>query len=283
MIDENQNEEAPPQEPEPEPDQPPPEPEPDGEEDDSVVVQIGNEETQEQDYSVMPPWVKELRRGYERTQRKNAKLTRELEQLKSATAEKPMAPADPGPKPTFASCDYDEEKYEARVAEWHEARLRASRFEEKKKADLQAIQKQYDDRHRQYQAAKEDMRLPDFDDAEGTVNDTFSMVQRGIIISAADNPALLTYALGKNPKKLQELASIKDPIRFAFAAAKLEKELKVSKRKPKTAPEKTVEATGELSGRSDNLDRLRDEAEKKGSIDDVLAYRRKLRKQQRAG
>jgi len=47
-------------------------------------------------------------------------------------------------------------------------------------------------------------------------------VQQDIILQAAQNPALAVYALGKSKDKAKELASIKDPVKFAFALGKLE-------------------------------------------------------------
>ena len=46
------------------------------------------------------------------------------------------------------------------------------------------------------------------------------------------------YALGKNPKKAKELGEITDPVKFAFAVAKLETQLTVTSRKQVPPPEK---------------------------------------------
>jgi hypothetical protein len=55
--------------------------------------------------------------------------------------------------------------------------------------------------------------------------------------------------------------------------------LKINKRKPKTAPEKTIKGTGSISGTVDsNLDRLRAEAERTGDYSKVMQYKRKKRK-----
>jgi hypothetical protein len=95
------------------------------------------------------------------------------------------------------------------------------------------------------------------------------------VLQGADNPALVIYALGKNPKKAAELAKIEDPVKFAFAVAKLEKELKVTNRKAAPAPERMVSSTGRVSGAVDStLERLRAEAEKTGNYTKVLQYKR---------
>ena len=78
---------------------------------------------------------------------------------------------------------------------------------------------------------------------------------------------------------MKELAGIQDPVKFAFAVAKLEAQLKVTpKRKPTTKVEKMIKGSGSLAGTTDKkLDRLRAEAEKTGDLSKVHAYKRQLR------
>jgi hypothetical protein len=61
--------------------------------------------------------------------------------------------------------------------------------------------------------------------------------------------------LGKHPEKLRQLASIADPIEFAFAAAKLEGQTKMERRKPATQPESRVSGAGVIpkQGLSDRI------------------------------
>ena len=129
-----------------------------------------------------------------------------------------------------------------------------------------------------YSKAKTELKVKDFDDAEATVQETLNSTQQGIILQGAENPALLVYALGKNPKKAKELASITDPVKYAFAVAKLETQLKVTNRKAAPPPEKTVRGTGPVSGTVDSqLERLRADAEKTGDYSKVMAYKRQKR------
>jgi hypothetical protein len=122
------------------------------------------------------------------------------------------------------------------------------------------------------------MRVRDFDDAESVVSDMMDTTKQGIIISGAENPAHVVYALGRHPDHAKRLAEIEDPIQFAFAVAKMEAQLKVSPRKAKAPPEKKMSGTGRVSGTVDNtLDRLRDEAMKTGDMSKVMAYKRKQR------
>ena len=98
------------------------------------------------------------------------------------------------------------------------------------------------------------------------------------MLQGADNPALVIYALGKNPKKAKELADIKDPVKFAFAVAKLEKELKVTNRRAAPPPERVVSGTGRSSGAVDStLERLREDAARTGNMTKVIAYKAQKR------
>ena len=122
------------------------------------------------------------------------------------------------------------------------------------------------------------MKVKDYEEAEAIVLETFNTTQQGIVIQGADNPALLAYALGKDPAKAKELASITDPIRFAFAIAKLETQVKTSPRKSPPAPEKVIQTNGPVGGSTDTtLERLRAEAERTGDYSKVSAYKRSRR------
>ena len=100
-----------------------------------------------------------------------------------------------------------------------------------------------------------------------------------MIIQGSDNPALTIYAIGKNSKVAQELADIKDPVKFAFAVSKMEGKLKMGKRKAKPAPEATVKGGGGGVGKDHTLERLQKEADKTGDRSKIFAYRKKLRDQ----
>jgi hypothetical protein len=109
------------------------------------------------------------------------------------------------------------------------------------------------------------------------VQEVLNTTQQGILLQGSDNSALLVYALGKNPKKAKELSEIKDPVRFAFAVAKLETQLKVTK-KTAPPPEKTPPSGGARStgGSDEVLDNLRAKAERTGDYTQVIAYKRQL-------
>lgn len=240
---------------------------------DEVVVSIGDEQPAEQ--KPAPRWVRELRKSQRQLERENRELKARLE----STANTETKPVQLGPKPTLDSCDYDSEKYEAELAAW---------FERKRDADQKSrqLQELEEAQHREWQAklaayskAKSELRVRDYGDAEDAVQSMFDVTQQGVMLEGAENAALLVYALGKNPSEAKKLAAIKSPVKFAFALAKLEKELKVSTRtKQAPPPDKSVSGTGRISGSVDsNLERLRAEAEKTGDMTKVIQYKRQLK------
>ena len=244
------------------------------EHDDVVVVTIGEEAPPTEEHAQAPEWVRELRKSHRELQRRN----RELEdKLKTNTAEtKPAVTL--GPKPKLEDHDYDADKYEQALANWYEQKRQVDEQAAKAEAEAKSANDAWQAKLTSYGKAKTELKVKDFEDAEATVQETLSTTQQGIILQGAENPALLVYALGKNPKKAKELASITDPVKYAFAVAKLETQLKVTNRKAAPPPEKTVRGTGSVSGTVDSqLERLRADAEKTGDYSKVIAYKRSKR------
>ena len=240
--------------------------------DDEVIVTIGEESPPQEEEKPAPEWVRELRKQHRELQKRNRELEAKLNQDQAPKAN------DPGKKPTLEDFDYDAEKFEASLAQWFERKRQADEQAAKVQADIEKQQQEWQAKLEGYGKAKAELKVRDYDDAEGIVQESFNTTQQGVILQGADNPALLVYALGKNPKKAKELASISDPVKFAFAIAKLETQLKVTNRKAAPPPEKAVQGTGRVSGSVDStLDRLRAEAEKSGDYSKVMAYKRQKR------
>ena len=243
--------------------------------DDEVVVSIdGESPTQEDDDNKAPEWVRDLRKSHRETQRENRELKAKLDAL-SGAADKP---AELGKKPTLEDCDYDSDVYDQKLGEWYEKKREHDEAQAKVKEDQRKQEQEWQNNLDEYAKKKANLKVRDFDDAEAFVQDNFSQMQQGMIIQGAENPALVFYALGKNPKKAKELSEIKDPVKFAFTVAKLETQMKVTTRKAATKPEKTVSGNARPSGSVDStLERLRAEAEKTGDYTKVTQYKRQKR------
>lgn len=239
--------------------------------DDDVVVSIGEESPPQEEETRAPEWVRELRKANREKERK----IRELEAKLNATATE-TKPVALGPKPTLEACDYDSEEYEKKLADWYEQKRHADAAEAEAQAQRDAEAKAWQDKLDSYAKARASLKVRDYEDAEAFALETFNVTQQGIVLQGSDNPALIIYALGKNSTKAKELASITDPVKFAFAVAKLETQLKVTNRKAAAAPERTISTGGgRISGSVDStLDRLREEALKTGDMSKVMAYKR---------
>lgn len=247
----------------------------DVEEEQDVLVSIGDElPVEDEEAKSAPAWVKNLRREHKAAQR-------ELKQLKSQlqrTGTSEPAQVSLPPKPTLESSDYDTERFEANLASWYEQKRVYEQQEAARQSAVAEAQASWKQRLDTYQTERNSLKARDYEEAEAVVADTLSITQQGMILSGAEKPALLIYALGKNPKKAAEMAAIQDPVKFAFAVARLETTLKIQNRKPSAAPERSPSGTAPKSGNADStLERLRAEAERTGDLSKVIAYKRQLK------
>ena len=247
-----------------------PEEEAESEEPDEIVVSIDGEEPPPQEEQAAPEWVRELRREHRELKKRNRELESRVNQ---STETNPVVSL--GPKPNLEALDYDTEKYEQSLADWYERKRLVDDQQGQVRRAEEEQQQAWNAKLEGYVEAKTKLKVRDYDDAEEVAQQMFNVVQQGVVIQGAENPALVIYALGKNPKKAKELAAIDDPVKFAFAVAKLESNLKIGNRKAATQPERTVSATAPSSGAVDStLERLREEASKTGNMDKVMAYKR---------
>lgn len=204
--------------------------------DEEVIVSFGDEAAPASEEA--PEWVRDLRKRNRELERENSDLK------KGQTPQVPKA----GPKPTLwdDGIDGDEDKLVERVIDW----TKAVNAEEAAKTEAQKAEETQRERHEAkvmaFAEQKQKLGVKDFDEAEAEVLGALSQAQQAILIHGAENKAQLVYALGKHPEKLRQLASITDPIEFAFAAAKLEGQTKVSRR-PATNPESRVSGSGQIS------------------------------------
>lgn len=241
-------------------------------EDDEVVVSIGDEKPEEETEEVQqaPTWVKDLRKSSREKDKRIKELERELQAKAAPEPEKPKL----GPRPTLEEFGYDEEKHSAATDAWYDKKHQVDAVEAQAKAEQEKAQQEWQGKLASYGKAKAELKVRDFDDAEDVARETLSVVQQGIILQGAENPALVVYALGKSPAKAKELSAITDPVKYAFAIAKLESQLKVSPRKAPPPERLASSGSAAISGSVDsNLERLRNEAAKTGDYSKVIAYK----------
>lgn len=240
-----------------------------------VVVTLGDEPqpAEEDDTARAPQWLKDLRKS-------NREMVRALREKDAQIAAMKGANAQPdavvlGAKPSLASCDFDEERFEQELEAWHITKSKVEAQAKAKEDAQRAQQAAWEKKLQAHEEAKSKLRVPDFEDAAASVEDNFSVVQRGILIDCAKDSAALMYALGKNPAKLKELAAIQNPAHFTWALSQLETKLKVEPRKAVPPAERVLRGSGSLAGTTDKvLEQLQAEADKTGDRSKVAKYMR---------
>lgn len=248
---------------------------PDDTEEEELIVTIGEETPpqEETDEKRAPEWVRNLRtkaREQERELRELRKLRDGVEQQKQTQL---------GPKPTLEACDYDAELFERRLDAWKERKAVADRQAAEAKEAEAKRQQYFNSKFEAYSTRKAEVigKIKDFADVEETVLHTLDDTQRGVVLAHAKDPALLLYAIGKDEKRLQELAKLSDPVEFIFAVARMETQMKTQSRKPASAPETRITGSAPSPGSETQLNKLREAAEKTGDYTKVIAYKKQLK------
>lgn len=250
-------------------------------EDEEFIITVGDEdpkpsEDDEFNGKPAPTWVKDLRKQSREDKKRIKELEAQLQ--KSQPAEKPI---EVGAKPKLSDFDYDEDKFEQAVEQWHERKRQVEQQQESQRAEEEKAQQAWQQKMQSYEERRQSVaaKVRDFEEVEEAAKDKLSPTQQGILIHAADNPELIMYHLGKNPAKAKELSEITDPIQFAFAAAKLDAQMKIQTRKPATQPERKPSGSGSLNGVVDKkLAQLEAEAERTGDRTELIKYKKSLQK-----
>lgn len=250
-------------------------------EDEEFVITVGDEEPEpsdEDDFSgkPAPAWVKELRKKEREARKRIKELEAQVQQAKPADK-----PIEVGPKPKLADFDYDEDQFETAVEQWHERKRQVEQQQAAKQAEEEKAKQAWQQKMQSYEERRQNVasKVKDFEELEEAAKDKLTPTQQGILIHAAENPELIMYHLGKNPKKAQELSAITDPVLFAFAAAKLDSQMKIQTRKPATQPEKKPSGSAGLAGAVDQkLAQLEAKAAKTGDRTELIKYKKSLQK-----
>ena len=250
-------------------------------EDEEFVITVGDEDPEpsdDDDFSGQPApaWVKDLRKQSREDKKRIKELEAQVQQAKPA--EKPI---EVGLKPKLADFDYDEDQFESAVEQWHERKRQVEQQQASKQAEEKQAQQAWQSKMQSYEERRQTVaaKVRDFEEVEEAAKDKLTPTQQGILIHAAENPELIMYHLGKHPNKAKELAEITDPIQFAFAAAKLDSQMKIQTRKPATQPEKKPSGSAGLAGAVDQkLAQLEAKAAKTGDRTELIKYKKSLQK-----
>lgn len=220
--------------------------------------------------------MRKVRKDNRSLSKENRELKKKLDEI-TETSEN--IPGEPGRKPILEDFDYDTDLYEQKLDDWYRRKNEYDELlkseEQKKEKEAQNWQKVIDS----YNKKRNELGANDYEEAEEAIKEAFDTVQQSMILQGADNPALVVYALGRNPDKLKELSETKEPVKFAFKIAKLESQMKVTKRKARTQPERSVVGNASASGSIDSaLEKLREKAAATGDYTEVIKYKAAMKK-----
>jgi hypothetical protein len=209
---------------------------------------------------------RKLREAY----RQQVKRTKELEKLVPVNQSLTLRPK---PKIEDEGIDYDPEVFTKALDDWHEEKSKFDFQEQTKQKLIEAQNQAYQNKVTAFEQSKSQFKQPDFEEMVALTTQTLTKEQIAIIIDTAKNPALVKYALGKNPSKLAELAKMDNNlVHFTVAVTRLEEQIKMAK-KPITTPERKLTSSTPMS--SNTLERLRAEAAKTGDYTQVVAWKKK--------
>lgn len=249
--------------------------------DEEFVITAGDETPEpsgDDDFSgkPAPTWVKDLRKKEREARKRIKELEAQVQQAKPDDK-----PIEVGLKPKLSDFDYDEDQFESAVEQWHERKRQVEQQQALKQAEEEQAQQAWQTKMQSYEERRQTVaaKVRDFEEVEEAAKDKLTPTQQGILIHAAENPELIMYHLGKHPNKAKELAEITDPIQFAFAAAKLDSQMKIQTRKPSTQPERKPSGSAGLAGAVDQkLAQLEAEAARTGDRTKLIQYKKSLQK-----
>ena len=230
------------------------------EEVEALEVSFGEEPEPEEE---APTLVNKLRKMEREKSKRVKELELELERMKAG--EQPKI----GAKPKLEDFDYDADEFEKAYETWQDQKRQIDAKVAREQEAQEKANQAWQEKLKGYAEQKAKIPVKDYAEAESSVLSEFSEVQQSIIVKCAQNSAMMIYGLGKNPKLLNDLAAIKDPIEFTWKVGQLETKMNTSSKPKIPAPEKTVSAGRPVGNVTRNLDSMREKAEKSG---DWTAY-----------
>jgi hypothetical protein len=205
--------------------------------------------------------------------KKAQKRVKELE--KQVPAQQNPQALRPKPNIDDEGIDYDPTLFTQALDNWYEEKSMVDFQEREKQRAADSQNQSFQNKVAEFEQSKAQFKQPDFAEMIDLATGTLTETQSAIIIDIAKSPALVKYALGKNPSKLAELSKIDNLVHFTAAVTRLEEQIKMAK-KPVTTPEKKITSSTPMA--SNTLERLRAEAERTGDYTKVVSWKRQNNK-----
>lgn len=243
----------------------------DAEDGEDQEVVFGDEAPKEEPESSTMRHMRKLNRE---TQKELREARKQLEELK-----KPVAIKQLRAEPTLEDHLYDEPSYKADLKKFYQEELEFKNEQLNAEKKQQEVQQEFQGKIKAFNDSFTALSFKDKDDALQEVMANLDGNQQGVLLDAVDNPAMIVYALGKNPSKLADLSKEKNLVRLGSKLAKMETQLKVISRKPKTKPDTPIQGTGGLGGVMDKTHaKLQEEARRTKNYTKLFAYEKTIKK-----
>lgn len=158
--------------------------------------------------------------------------------LAQRAAAEPEAEIVVGDRPKLADFDWDEERFEAAIDAYEQRKEAARAQAEKRQQAQQQQQAEWQKVTDAYAAKKAALRYPDKEEAERRAFSELSEMQQFVIAKVATDPALLVYALGKNPSRLSKLAGMENFLELAAEIGRMGAQMTTKKRSAAPEPDR---------------------------------------------
>ena len=215
-------------------------------------------------------WPAKLRKRYKEAQRENAILKRENETFKASTA--PVAELPPRPK--AIDFDYDQEAHEAALDEWEVKRAAFAVQQATTRPPDQDLRDEVVADVTRFREGIAALAFPDKDEAVAIVQQVLPESHQLTIAQAARDGGTVIYALSKSPKKMAELAAIKNPVKLALAVRDIEDALGMKTTRKPPAPATSIRGDATATTTDKRLAELEKEADTTGNRTNLIKYKK---------
>ena len=180
-------------------------------------------------------------------------------------------------EPTLESCGFDAGKYREAMRAYTKEVIKREEAAEAQKKEQEQLNAEWQESLRTFETRKK--QIQGFADAELAVDATLTPMQKGLIVSAANDAAKLMFELGNDDDLLRELSRIKDLGKFAAKIGELNARSRRTSTVPR--PESRIDAPSAATALASTTDKklaaLREEADRTNDFTKVNAYKRALK------
>lgn len=202
---------------------------------------------------------------------------RELKELRRQPSN-PVVPQEtiqPPRMPQMSDEDisWDEQVYQERVKAWGEENGKYQAQQSERQRHQQEAQQVYQQKVAGYQDRVKALKVPGYRHAEQAVLDDVPIPIQNAILLFAEKPEMVVLALGRNAELRKQMAEATDPVAIGRLIGSIESKARLMP-KPKNKAASVPEVRGSNGAVMNNLEKLREKAEKSGDYTEYFAAKR---------